>query len=82
MHNNINRKKQDLLACGIHSADLFRFIDLEDKGYITADCMNHVLKEKNVFCDPKDLKCLMRVFRKKVDEPITIYEFQEFMEVY
>jgi len=67
MHANINRRKQDIVSQGLHSADLFRFVDLDDKGYVTSDDFKAVLEENNTFCDAKDLKCLMRLFRKKVD---------------
>jgi Ca2+-binding EF-hand superfamily protein len=72
MHQNINQIKQKINSFGSSITDFFRFVDLEDKGYISAKCFQTVLSENNIFCDESDLKCLMKLFRKKVDERITI----------
>ena len=45
----------------------FRFVDLEEKSYVSAKCFQTLLTEHNIFCDDSDLKCLMKLFRKKVD---------------
>lgn len=67
MHANIYHIKQKINSVGIKVSDYFRFIDLEGKGYISSKCFQTVLTENNVFCDETDLKCLMKLFRKKVD---------------
>jgi Ca2+-binding EF-hand superfamily protein len=61
--------------------DYFRFIDLQEKGYISARCFQDVLTENNIFCDEKDLKCLMKLFRKKVYERISLQEFIDFLDL-
>ena len=76
MHANITSTKQRMMQEGSRPEDYWRFVDLEDKGYISAPCFQKVLTENNIFVDDKDLKCLMKLFRKKVDERITISEFR------
>jgi Ca2+-binding EF-hand superfamily protein len=72
MHSNVYHLKQNINSAGISLKDYFRFIDLQDKGYISARCLQDVLNENNISCDDKDLKCLMKLFRKKVDERISL----------
>ena len=62
--------------------EYFRFLDLEEKGYISARCLQTALTENNVFCDDTDLKCLMKLFRKKVDERISVHEFVAFLDLW
>jgi Ca2+-binding EF-hand superfamily protein len=81
MHANINQLKQKINHEGINVKDYFRFIDLQDKGYISARCFQDVLTENNIFCDDKDLKCLMKLFKKKVDERICMQEFSQFLDL-
>ena len=81
MHSNINHLKQKINHAGINLKDYFRFIDLQEKGYISARCFQEVLTENNIFCDEKDLKCLMKLFRKKVDERISLQEFIDFLDL-
>lgn len=71
MHSNLMRIREKINREGIDPFNLFRHIDLGDKGYISADCMKTVLEENNIFCEARDLKCLMKFFRKKVDERIS-----------
>ena len=56
-------------------------MDLGDKGYISADCIRTMLEENNIFCEGRDLKCLMKFFRKKVDERISPQEFVSFIDL-
>ncbi len=81
MHSNIANIKQNINSAGININDYFRFIDLEGKGYISSRCFQNVLTENNVFCDETDLKCLMKLFRKKVDERISQQEFVSFVDL-
>jgi hypothetical protein len=46
---------------------MFRFLDLDMKGYLDAYSLEKTLKENNIFCDDKNMKCLMKIFRKKID---------------
>lgn len=81
MHANISHLKQKINSAGISVKDYFRFIDLESKGYISSRCFQNVLTENNIFCDETDLKCLMKLFRKKVDERISPQEFAAFVDL-
>lgn len=81
MHSNIANMKQKINSAGISLNDYFRFVDLEGKGYISSRCFQNVLTENNVFCDETDLKCLMKLFRKKVDERISQKEFATFIDL-
>jgi hypothetical protein len=71
MHANISVSKQRINTSGVPLKQYFNFVDLEGKGYVSASCFQGVLTENNVFCDETDLKCLMKLFRKKVDERIS-----------
>jgi Ca2+-binding EF-hand superfamily protein len=81
MHSNINHLKQKINHEGVNLKNYFRFIDIQEKGYISARCFQDVLNENNIFCDEKDLKCLMKLFRKKVDERISLQEFIDFIDL-
>ena len=67
MHSNLDSARRRINQSGISVGGLFKFVDLEEKGYISASCLQRVLSENNIFCDDRDLKCLMKLFRKKVD---------------
>jgi hypothetical protein len=43
MHSNVYHIKQNINSAGINLKDYFRFIDLQDKGYVTARCFQDVL---------------------------------------
>lgn len=67
MHSNINLIKQKISSTGMSLNNYFRFVDLEEKSYVSAKCFQTLLTEHNIFCDDSDLKCLMKLFKKKVD---------------
>lgn len=81
MHSNITHQRQKINQSGTTLKEYFRFIDLQEKGYISARCFQEVLNENNISCDDKDLKCLMKLFRKKVDERINFQEFTAFLDL-
>lgn len=81
MHSNIANSKKKINGSGMPLTEYFRFIDLEEKGYISSQCFKNALTENNIFCDDTDLKCLMKLFRKKVDERITVHEFVGFLDL-
>ena len=81
MQANINHTKQKINTSGIPLTHYFNFVDLEEKGYISSKCFQSVLTENNIFCDDTDLKCLMKLFRKKVDERISVNEFVSFIDL-
>lgn len=45
---------------------MFTFLDVHNKGYLDSDTLLTVFKEQNIFCDDKSLKCLMKLFRKRI----------------
>ena len=81
MHYNIFRIKEKINRDGIDPSSLFSYVDLENKGFIEAECIKVLLQEHNVFCESKDMKCLMKLFRKKVDERIRPKEFLNFIDL-
>lgn len=60
--------------------EMFISLDALNKGYLDSDSLLRVLKQNNIYCDDKTLKCLMKLFRKRVDERITFSEFAKFIE--
>lgn len=55
--------------------ELFGLLDVYHKGYLDSDSLLTVFKSNHVYCDDKGLKCLMKMFRKRVDEKISFNEF-------
>jgi hypothetical protein len=43
MHSNLHHIKQNINAAAINLKDYFRFVDFQDKGYISARCLQEVL---------------------------------------
>jgi hypothetical protein len=56
-------------------------MDVYNKGYLDSDTLLTVFKQKNIYCDDKSLKCLMKMFRKRIDERISFGEFAKFFEL-
>lgn len=59
---------------------MFTFLDIFNKGFLDSDTLLTVLKKHNIYCDDKSLKCLMKLFRKRIEEKITFNEFSKFIE--
>ena len=78
---NISRTKERINRNGIDPMKLFFYVDLDDKGFIEAECVRVVLEEHNVNCDSKGMKCLMKLFSKKVDDRIKPKEFIFFIDL-
>lgn len=72
MHSNINNIKNKIKQAGISFKSLFQYIDLESQGFITSQNLRELLEESNIHCEAKDIKCLMKLFRKKIDERISL----------
>lgn len=81
MHENIHRIKEKINREGVQPNTLFKFVDLQEKGYIDAEDIRVLLQEHNVFCEAKNMKCLMKLFRKKIDERIKAKEFTSFVDL-
>lgn len=45
---------------------MFAFLDVHNKGFLDSDTLLTVFKEQNIYCDDKSLKCLMKLFRKRI----------------
>lgn len=45
---------------------IFAFLDVHNKGYLDSDTLLSVFKRHNIYCDDKSLKCLMKLFRKRI----------------
>ncbi len=58
---------------------MFIILDVHNKGYLDSDSLLAVFKQNNIYCDDKSLKCVMKLFRKRVDERITFNEFSKFI---
>ncbi len=54
-------------------------MDVHNKGYLDSDTLLAVFKRQNIYCDDKSLKCLMKMFRKRIDERISYSEFAKFL---
>lgn len=81
MHSNIGQLKQKISASGVPLTSYYNYVDLESKGYISSRCLQNILNENSIFCDETDVKCLMKLFRKKVDERILANEFMAFIDL-
>ena len=81
MHYNLFRLKERINREGVDPMSLFDYVDLENKGFLDAEGIRVLLQEHNVYCEAKDMKCLMKLFRKKVDERIKPKEFIEFIDL-
>jgi hypothetical protein len=46
---------------------MFRYLDVNAKGYLDAESFDKIFKANNIKCDDKNMKCLMKIFRKKID---------------
>lgn len=58
---------------------MFIILDVHNKGYLDSDSLLALFKQNNIYCDDKSLKCVMKLFRKRVDERITFNEFNKFI---
>ena len=56
-------------------------MDIKNKGYIDANDVRELLEEKGVACDEKNLKCVMKIFGKRVDDKIVQKEFEKFVDL-
>ena len=65
----------------INPKEMFIVLDVHNKGYLDSDSLLTVFKQNNIYCDDKSLKCLMKMFRKRIDERITFSDFAKFIEV-
>ena len=66
----------------INPKEIFIVLDVHNKGYLDSDSLLTVFKQNNIYCDDKSLKCLMKMFRKRIDERITFSDFAKFIEVW
>ena len=66
----------------INPKEMFIVLDVHNKGYLDSDSLLTVFKQNNIYCDDKSLKCLMKMFRKRIDERITFSDFAKFIEVW
>jgi len=55
-------------------------VDLEEKGYIDQADIKQLLEEEQFFCDSKDMKLLMRHFRKRVEERVQLADLRRLLE--
>lgn len=76
-HLNLYKLRESLKYADLK--DLFLILDVYNKGYLDSDSLLTVFKTNQIYCDDKGLKCLMKMFRKRVDERISFNEFVAFV---
>ena len=56
-------------------------MDVHNKEYLDSETLLTVFRQNNIYCDDKSLKCLMKMFRKRINERISFGEFAKFIEL-
>jgi hypothetical protein len=56
-------------------------MDVLNKGYLDSETLLAAFKQNNIHCDEKILKCLMRMFKKRINEKISPADFAKFIEI-
>lgn len=67
LYHNLYELRRQINDEGLQPNNLFRYVDLADKGYIEAQDIKDLLEEKHIGCDNRDLKCIMKYFRKRIN---------------
>lgn len=75
MFNNIQSTKLQINNDGININNLFKYVDVKNKGYIEAEDIQDLLEEKRIECDQRILKGVMKIFKKRLTEKIQYQEF-------
>ena len=57
-------------------------MDVLNKGYLDSETLLAAFKHNNIYCDEKILKCLMRMFKKRINEKISSADFAKFIEIW
>lgn len=57
-------------------------MDVLNKGYLDSETLLAAFKHNNIYCDEKILKCLMRIFKKRINEKISSADFAKFIEIW
>lgn len=75
MFNNIQSTKLQINNDGININNLFKYVDVKNKGYIEAEDIQDLLEEKRIECDQRILKGVMKIFKKRLTDKIQYQEF-------
>lgn len=81
MHQNLNKCRLAIKQEGVEARQLFGYMDEEGKGFITSENIKAVMEENNTNCEAKELKCLMKLLDKKIDERVSSQDFARFIDV-
>ena len=73
MFNNIQSTKLQINNDGINLNNLFKYVDVKNKGYIEAEDIQDLLEEKRIECDQRILKGVMKIFKKRLTEKIQVW---------
>lgn len=62
--------------------DLFVFLDVNNKGYLESESFAKVFRQNQIACDDRQMKCLFKMFRRRVDDKIMYMDFARLLEVW
>lgn len=61
--------------------DLFVFLDVSNKGYLDSESFAKVFRQNQIACDDRQMKCLFKMFKRRVDDKIMYLDFVRLLEV-
>jgi Ca2+-binding EF-hand superfamily protein len=80
MHTNLDKCRRKIKQDNISVGTMFEGLQLQNCGYVTSEDLRQLLQDNGINCEPKDLKCLMKLFNKRVNERISLPEFTNFVD--
>lgn len=61
--------------------DLFVFLDVNNRGYLDSESFAKVFRQNQIAYDDRQMKCLFKMFRRRVDDKIMYMDFARLLEV-
>jgi Ca2+-binding EF-hand superfamily protein len=80
LYCNLSALRKQIKDKGVLGVNVFKCIDVGNKGYLSVEDIQNLLDEKNVKYENKSLKYVMKLFRKKLNERIGVEEFEGFVD--